>query len=59
MILLIIFSLLLAVVLIVYAFMQQSIFGRTATGERLEKNKKSANYKYGSFNNVSPYTTTY
>jgi len=50
---LIIFSLLLVPVLIVYIYMQQSIFGKTATGERLEKLKKSANYKNGSFNNLN------
>ena len=38
----------------VFAFMQQPIFGKTATGERLAKIKKSPNYKNGSFSNVNP-----
>jgi L-ascorbate metabolism protein UlaG (beta-lactamase superfamily) len=52
--LLLILSLLVMLVVLVYAFMQQPIFGKTATGERLEKHKKSANYKNGSFSNISP-----
>ena len=50
--LLIIFSLLLLLI-VVFAFMQQSLFGKTPTGERLERIKKSPNYKNDSFNNLS------
>lgn len=47
-------SLLVLLVVLVYAFMQQAIFGKTASGERLQRIKKSANYKAGSFSNLSP-----
>jgi L-ascorbate metabolism protein UlaG (beta-lactamase superfamily) len=39
--------------LVVYLFMQQSKFGRLPSGERLERIKKSPNYKDGSFKNLS------
>lgn len=51
--LLLIFSLLLLLAIIVFVFMQQSIFGKIATGARLERIKKSSNYKNGSFNNLN------
>lgn len=51
--LLILFFSLLLLVLAVFVFMQQSIFGKTATGERLNRIKKSPNYKNGSFSNVN------
>jgi L-ascorbate metabolism protein UlaG (beta-lactamase superfamily) len=35
----------------VYVFMQQAIFGRVPAGERLERIKKSPNYRDGSFQN--------
>src|SRR6187455_3045344 len=44
----------LAVIIIIFAFLQQSIFGKTPSGERLERIKKSPNYKNGSFVNLSP-----
>ena len=44
----------LAVTVIIFAFLQRSIFGKTPSGERLEWIKKSTNYKKGSFNNLSP-----
>jgi len=44
----------LAVTVIIFAFLQRSIFGKTPSGERLERIKKSPNYKKGSFNNLSP-----
>jgi len=37
----------------VYLFMQQSKFGRTPSGKRLERIKKSPHYKDGSFKNLS------
>jgi L-ascorbate metabolism protein UlaG (beta-lactamase superfamily) len=40
-------------VLVVVVFMKQPQFGRPPTGERLEKIKKSPNYKNGSFQNQS------
>ncbi|MEP7377592.1 MAG: MBL fold metallo-hydrolase [Chitinophagaceae bacterium] len=45
--------LLLLLVIFVYAFMQQSLFGKIPAGERLERIKKSPNYKNDSFNNLS------
>jgi len=53
MILLILFLLLLLLFITVVVFMQQSIFGSIASGERLNRIKKSPNYKNGSFNNQS------
>ena len=50
--LLIIFLLLLFTV-VVFAFMQKSLFGKTPAGEKFERIKKSPNYKNGSFNNLS------
>ena len=45
--------LLLLFAIIVFAFMQQSLFGKTPAGERLERIKKSPNYNNGLFNNLS------
>src|SRR6185437_8431226 len=42
-----------ALVAIVYAFMQQARFGKQPQGERLERIKKSPNYKNGSFQNLN------
>ena len=38
----------------VFLFMQQKTFGKNPTGQRLERIKKSPNYKNGSFQNLSP-----
>ena len=43
--------LLIIIVLAVYVFMQQSMFGKIPAGERLELLKKSPNYKNGQFQN--------
>lgn len=48
------FIVLLLAVIIIFAFLQQSIFGKTPSGERLERIKRSPNYKNGSFINLSP-----
>jgi L-ascorbate metabolism protein UlaG (beta-lactamase superfamily) len=40
--------------LVVFLFLQQSKFGKQSSGERLERIKKSPNYKNGSFRNISP-----
>ena len=40
--------------LIIYLFMQQSLFGATPTGGRLERIENSPHYKDGSFQNLSP-----
>ena len=37
----------------IFLFMQQAKFGKTPSGERLERIKKSPNYKDGSFKNLS------
>ncbi|WP_435355107.1 MBL fold metallo-hydrolase [Emticicia sp. SJ17W-69] len=37
----------------IFLFMQQAKFGKTPAGERLERIKKSPNYKDGSFKNLS------
>lgn len=42
---------------IVLVFMKQPKFGRLPTGKRLERIKKSPNYKDGSFQNLSPTPT--
>lgn len=42
-----------AFVAAVYLFMQQTKFGKIAEGERLERIKKSTNYKDGRFQNIS------
>jgi len=39
--------------LIVYAFMQQKIFGKNPDAKATEKIKNSANYKDGAFQNLS------
>lgn len=49
---------LIAIILITFAivvlvFMQQPQFGQAPTGERLERIKKSPNYKDGQFQNLS------
>ncbi len=41
-------------VAVVVVFLQQSQFGRTPGAERIERFKKSPNYKDGSFQNLSP-----
>lgn len=51
---LIIILLLVLIVILVFAFMQQSVFGKIAGGERLERIKKSPNYKNNLFQNLSP-----
>ena len=51
-----IISILLVIVLLtvaIFLFMQQAKFGKTPAGERLERIKKSPNYKDGSFKNLS------
>jgi L-ascorbate metabolism protein UlaG (beta-lactamase superfamily) len=48
-----IFSIIAIFALIIFLFMQQAQFGRQPKGERLEKIKKSPNYKDGSFKNLS------
>jgi len=40
-------------ILIVYVYMQQAMFGKKSSGKRLERIKKSPNYKNGSFQNLS------
>ena len=42
-----------AFTLVVFVFLQQAKFGKLPSGERLERIKKSPNYKNGSFQNVS------
>jgi len=37
----------------VFAYIQQPKFGKTPSGERLEKIKKSPHYKNGAFQNLS------
>lgn len=54
MILLSILSFLILFVLIVYFYMQQSMFGRTPSGKRLERIRNSPNYRDGAFQNLSP-----
>lgn len=39
--------------LTVYLFMQQPVFGKSPTGQRLERIQKSPNFKDGSFQNLS------
>ncbi|WP_421770177.1 MBL fold metallo-hydrolase [Emticicia sp.] len=41
-------------VIIVWGFMQQAVFGKDPESVRLERIKKSANYKEGVFQNLSP-----
>jgi len=40
--------------LLVFVFLQQPMFGKLPLGDRLERIKRSPNYKNGSFQNVSP-----
>src|SRR6185436_19751387 len=40
-------------IITVYIFMQQSKFGKTAEGPRLERIKKSGNYRDGKFQNIN------
>lgn len=49
----------LALTFIVIVFMQQDMFGKTPTGERLERIKKSPNFKDGKFENLrhTPFLT--
>jgi len=42
-----------AVILVIYLFMQQSMFGKEPSGPRLEKIQRSPNYKNGQFHNQS------
>jgi hypothetical protein len=42
-------SIFLSFILIVFAFMQQEKFGKKPSGERLERIKKSPNFKNGHF----------
>ena len=53
------FSIIVIIPLVVFVLIQQPQFGRTPTGERLERVKKSPHYKYGSFQNLihTPYLT--
>jgi L-ascorbate metabolism protein UlaG (beta-lactamase superfamily) len=51
--LLIIFLVILAVIIVVYVFLQQPNFGKRPAGERLEKIKNSPNYKNGVFQNLN------
>ncbi|HTA62028.1 MAG TPA: MBL fold metallo-hydrolase [Bacteroidia bacterium] len=44
---------LIAFIVIIYAYMQQAKFGKQPTAERLERIKKSPNYKDGSFQNLN------
>jgi L-ascorbate metabolism protein UlaG (beta-lactamase superfamily) len=46
-------SVVIVLVLAVLLFMQQSVFGKNATGERLNRIHKSPNYKDGSFQNLN------
>lgn len=46
-------TLLVSLVIIVFLFMQQPIFGAKAKGKRLAKIQQSPNYKNGSFQNLS------
>jgi L-ascorbate metabolism protein UlaG (beta-lactamase superfamily) len=39
---------------IVYLYMQQPLFGKSATGARLERMQRSSHYKNGQFHNLSP-----
>lgn len=45
---------LLAFVLAVFIYLKQSKFGRTPSGERLERVKKSPHFREGAFQNLSP-----
>jgi L-ascorbate metabolism protein UlaG (beta-lactamase superfamily) len=49
----IVFSILLVMSVVVAIFLQQPKFGKAPSGERLERIKKSPNYKDGSFQNLS------
>jgi len=42
------------IILFIYLFIKQPKFGRQPTGDRLERIKRSPNYRDGSFQNVSP-----
>lgn len=50
---LIILIVIVAIVATVFLFMQQEKFGKAPTGERLEKMKKSPNYRDGRFHNLT------
>ncbi len=45
---------LLAFVLVTFIYLQQPKFGRTPSGERLERVKKSPHFREGAFQNLSP-----
>ena len=45
---------LLPIVLSIYLFLHQAQFGKISSGQRLEKIKKSKNYRSGKFQNVNP-----
>lgn len=49
---LIFLSIIIAIVVIVYLFMQQPKFGKAAAGERLQRIRNSPNYKDGRFQNI-------
>jgi L-ascorbate metabolism protein UlaG (beta-lactamase superfamily) len=49
----IILFILVALILVVFLFMQQAMFGKMPRGERLEKIKNSSNFKNGKFQNLS------
>lgn len=51
------FSILAALALITFLFMQQASFGKAPSGARLERIKKSAQYSDGAFQNQSPTPT--
>ena len=53
----ILISLLIIIILGVFAFVNQTSFGRTPRGERLARIKQSAHYKNGHFENELPTTT--
>src|SRR5436190_18442667 len=50
----VIVSLLLIVIIIIFAFMQQPVFGKISAGERLERIRRSPHYKNNLFQNLSP-----
>ena len=45
-------SILALLAIVTYLFMQQASFGKNPTGARLEKIKKSKNYRDGAFQNI-------
>lgn len=49
-----ILSILLAFIIITYAYMQQDKFGKQPSGERLQRIMQSLNYRDGKFQNQNP-----